>query len=112
MPVRMTSTEVVFQHPFVLQGFDKIEPAGTYVVETEEESIDEVSFPVWKRGATVMHVKRAGATEYVRIDPEDLRKALLRDASQTETPDDNEARLKAAQRQRDKSNLVRRWRAR
>jgi hypothetical protein len=108
----MISREVVFRRPFVLHGFDKIEPAGAYTVETEEESIDEISFPVWKRVATVMHITHGGATEYVRIDPEELSKALLRDASQDETPGDNEARLKAAQHRRGNPKLVRRRGAR
>lgn len=106
MAVRMTSAEVTFRRPFVLHGFDKIEPAGTYKVETEEESIDDVSFPVWKRLATVMHVTRGGATEYVRIDPEDLRKALARDSGKEEPPEATEARLQAAQRPRLNTKLV------
>lgn len=100
MAVRMTSRDVVFRRPFVLQGFDRVEPAGTYKVETEEESIDDVSFPVWKRLATVIHITHGGATEYVRIDPEDLRKALLRDGGSEETSGATEARLSAARRPR------------
>src|SRR6185437_6792974 len=79
MPTRMQSRNVTFRRPFVLDGFDRVEPAGTYTVDTEEETIDDVSFAVWKRCATVMHIVRDGATEYVRIDPEDLLKALSRD---------------------------------
>ena len=110
MAVRMTSTEVTFSHPFVLHGFDKIEPAGTYLVETEEESVDDVSFPVWKRAATIMHITRGSATEYVRIDPEDLRKALVRDSGQDESPGALEARLLAARRPRASAKIVRRRR--
>lgn len=99
MAVRMTSREVVFRRPFVLKGFDKIEPAGTYTVETEEESIDDVSFVVWKRLGTVIHITRGGETEYVRVDPEDLMKALARDSSSaSETVAATEARLDAARR--------------
>ena len=98
MAIRMTSRDVVFRRPFVLKGFDKIEPAGTYKVETEEESIDDVSFVVWKRLATVIHITRGGETEYVRIDPEDLLKALARDGSAEETTVATEARLAAARR--------------
>lgn len=100
MAVRMTSRDVVFRRPFVLHGFDRVEPAGTYKVETEEESIDDVSFLVWKRMGTVIHIMRGGATEYVRIDPEDLRKALARDSGGEESADAVEARLLAAQRPR------------
>jgi hypothetical protein len=101
----MTRREVVFCHPFVLHGFNKIEPAGNYTVETEEESIDDVSFPVWRRLATIMHITGGGVTEYVRIDPEDLRKALLRDSGQAESPSALEARLLAAGRRRGTAGL-------
>jgi len=108
MAVRMTSAEVVFHRPFVLYGFDKIEPPGTYKVETEEESIDDVSFPVWKRVATIIHITHGGATEYVRIDPEDLRKALTRDNGPDESPNALESRLLEARRPRANARFVRR----
>ena len=108
MAVRMTKTEVVFRRPFVLHGFDATEPAGTYTVETEEESIDDVSVPVWKRLATIMHVTRAGAVEYVRIEPEELREALERDAGPEESPSATAARIETARRPRHNPRLVRR----
>jgi len=98
MTTRMLSQTVVFRRPFVLDGFERVEPAGTYTVDTEEETIDEVSFAVWKRCATVMHIVRDGATEYVRIDPEDLRKALVRDEVVGEPDDAAQARLEAGRR--------------
>jgi hypothetical protein len=106
MPTRMLSSTVTFRRPFVLDGFERVEPAGTYTVETEEETIDDVSFAVWRRCATVMHIVRDGATEYVRIDPEDLRKALLRDGVQDD-PAAAQARLDA-NRHRNTPRLARR----
>jgi hypothetical protein len=81
----MTTVEVTFRRPFHIDGFEMPQAAGTYTVETEEEQIPALSFPAWKRIATVMHVHRAGATEYVRIDPRELEDALSRDVS--DTPD-------------------------
>ena len=107
MPTRMLSRTVTFRRPFVLEGFERIEPAGVYTVDTEEESLDEVSFPVWKRLATVIHVTHGAATEYVRIDPDDLRKAEERDAAASEPEGAAEALL-AANRGRDGSRLARR----
>ena len=98
MPTRMLSRTVTFRRPFVLEGFERVEPAGTYTVDTEEESIDEVSFAVWKRCATVMHVTHDGATEYVRIDPEDLRKALVRDEVSEDPEGAAQARLDLGRR--------------
>ncbi len=107
MPTRMLSRTVTFRRPFVLDGFERVEPAGTYTVDTEEETIDEVSFAVWKRCATVMHVTHDGATEYVRIDPEDLRKALARDEGSEEPDGAVQAQLDAGRR-RNTARLARR----
>jgi hypothetical protein len=76
---RMTSATVSFTRSFILAGFEHNQPAGDYVVDTEEELVDDLSFPVWRRVSTVMRVTRLGATEYVTIDPDALRDALLRD---------------------------------
>ncbi len=89
-------TTVVFCRPFVLNGFERVEPAGSYFVETEEESIDDVSLSAWRRVATIMHVTQDGATEYRRIDPDDLTKALSRDQAQIELPGAAQIRLDAA----------------
>ena len=38
MTVRTTSKTVTFMHPFSLTGTDEVQPAGTYTVETDEDS--------------------------------------------------------------------------
>ncbi len=107
MPTRRRSRAVTFRRPFVLDGFERVEPAGIYTVETEEETLDDVSFPVWKRNATVMHIVHGAVTEYVRIDPEDLRKAELRDAVEGEPAGAAQALLEAG-RTRNNARLARR----
>ncbi len=107
MATRMLSRTVTFRRPFVLDGFEQVEPAGIYTVDTEEESLDDVSFPVWKRNATVMHIIHGPVTEYVRIGPEDLRKAELRDAAQDEPAGAAQALLEAG-RTRNNARLARR----
>jgi hypothetical protein len=95
MPTRMLSRTVTFRRPFVLDGFEQVEPAGPYTVDTEEETLDDVSFPVWKRVATVIHITHGAATHYVRIDPDDLRKAEERDAALDEADGAAQVRLDA-----------------
>jgi hypothetical protein len=107
MVTRMLSQIVTFRRPFLLDGFDQIEPAGAYTVDTEEESLDEVSFPVWKRNATVMHILHGNETAYVKIDPDDLRKALERDAGQTDQASADLARLEV-NRGRNNARMARR----
>jgi hypothetical protein len=45
MTTRQTSKAVVFRDPFVLKGIDRTLRPGTYRVVTDEEQIEELSFP-------------------------------------------------------------------
>jgi hypothetical protein len=57
-------------------------PPGTYNVVTDEELIDGLSFPVYRRSSTVMFVPglSGSSIEMVTIDPLDLAAAQVRDA--------------------------------
>jgi hypothetical protein len=46
MTTRTTSKIVTFARPFTLKGVDRILPPGEYRVVTDEELIEELSFPV------------------------------------------------------------------
>jgi hypothetical protein len=80
MTTRTSSKHITFRLPFVLRGLDVAQPAGTYTVDTDEELIQALSFPAWRRTATTLKLVRGGITEYVPIDPKDLDEALARDA--------------------------------
>ena len=77
---RTISTQVTFTQPFRLDGVEGMQPAGTYIVETEEELLQSVSFPVWQRVASVILLPRQAA---VAIDPAALAAALAQDALET-----------------------------
>jgi hypothetical protein len=83
MTVRSHSKSIVFIHPFELKGVDRILPAGDYQVVTDEELIEELSFPVYRRVATMIFVPvesyHASSVEMVAIDPQELQAALERD---------------------------------
>ena len=85
MTTRTTTNTVTFAHPFLLKGIDRILPAGDYRVVTDEELIEEVSFPVYRRVSTMIFVPaeshQASSTEMVTIDPLDLQNAQDRDAA-------------------------------
>ena len=84
MITRSLSKTVVFNRPFLLKGIDRMLPAGPYRVVTDEELIDGISFPAYRRVATMIFVPAAPGTssvEMVTIDPLDLQAALDRDAS-------------------------------
>ena len=48
MTVRTTSKTATFMHPFNLNGTDKMQPAGTYTVETDEELLQTSSFRAYR----------------------------------------------------------------
>ena len=79
MTVRTNSKTVNFAHPFSLKGVDRILAAGDYRVVTEEELIEGLSFPVYRRVATMIFVPaesgNAATVEMVTIDPQDLQAA-------------------------------------
>ena len=84
MIARALSKTVVFSKPFLLRGIDRMLPAGDYRVVTDEELIEGLSFPAYRRVSTMIFVPamhRASAVEMVTIDPLDLRSALDRDAA-------------------------------
>lgn len=62
-------------------------PAGNYDVVTEEELIEGLSFPVYRRVSTVIFVpgQVASSIEMVTIDPLDLAAAQGADANPQHT---------------------------
>jgi hypothetical protein len=83
MITRSKSKSVAFSHPFELKGIDRLLPPGEYRVVTDEELIEELSFPVYRRVATMIFVptKSASSVEMVAIDPQELQAAQARDLS-------------------------------
>ena len=81
MTVRTSRKSVTFTQPFSLSGIDEVQPAGTYTVETDEELLPGLSFPAYRRVATLIFLRsRGGAVEVVNIDPLELQAAQERDA--------------------------------
>jgi hypothetical protein len=79
---RSQSKIVVFWHPFLLKGVDRVLPAGSYRVVTDTELIEELSFPVHRRIATMIFVPGTSSSiEMVTIDPLDLQAAADRDTA-------------------------------
>jgi hypothetical protein len=69
--------------PFSLKGVDRRLAAGEYEVATDEELIEGLSFPVYRRVATLIFLP-AGAgqqasMEMVTVNPDDLAAAHQRD---------------------------------
>jgi hypothetical protein len=91
MSIRTRAKTVIFSRPFSLKGVDRVLPAGDYRVLTDEELVEGVSFPVYRRVSTMIFLPaqfhRSGSVELVTIDPLDLRAAEERDAETQQLPE-------------------------
>ncbi len=85
MTRRVTTKSVIFRRPFVIDPLDGEELLpGLYTVETEEESLDTVSFLAYRRISTVIHVRTGGTTRFIAVDPDVLAAALRGDTGAKE----------------------------
>lgn len=81
---RTTVTSVSFARPFSLSGIEGMQPAGTYAVETEEELLQGLSFPVYRRVQTTLVLPAPPRSmilaQGVTVDPTELD-ALVRESN-------------------------------
>ena len=80
MSTRTTERTVRFGRAFTLAGSDHTWPAGEYLVQTDEEMLEQLSFAAWKRIATTILLRDGGTTQSVTVDPAELERMLSRDA--------------------------------
>jgi len=80
--MRTTTKTVTFRRPFCLKGVDRLLPPADYRVMTDEELIEGLSFPAYRRVSTAIFVPAESgcAVEMVTIDPLDLHAAQELDA--------------------------------
>jgi hypothetical protein len=75
---------VVFRHAFRIASHERLIPAGTYEITTDEELIEGLSFPCYRRVATLMMVPaappNASSVEMISISAIDLSDAQRTDA--------------------------------
>jgi hypothetical protein len=85
MTTRSRRETVHFKHPFRIGGVDRLLPPGAYEVITDEEMIEGLSFPSFRRVATMIMVPGAAphhsSVEMISISPVDLSDAQRNDAS-------------------------------
>ncbi|HKS19385.1 MAG TPA: hypothetical protein VJS63_09280 [Bradyrhizobium sp.] len=85
MTTRSRRETVHFKHAFRIRGVDRPLPAGAYEVVTDEEMIEGLSFPCFRRVATLMMIPgaapRQSAMEMISINSIDLADAQREDAS-------------------------------
>lgn len=79
MTIRTTRESVTFSAPFHLPGFETLLPAGTYVVETDEDALEGQAHTAFRRIATTLRIRTSSAIEHHQVDPDDLEAALRAD---------------------------------
>jgi hypothetical protein len=88
MTIRSRREVVTFKHTFRIRGIDRLLPGGAYEVVTDEETIEGLSFAVYRRVATMIILpvegSRGAAVEMVSIGSVDLADAQRIDASATD----------------------------
>jgi hypothetical protein len=81
---RTSNRIVTFEQSFTIAGLDSPQPAGTYMIVTEEEAIPGLSFESWRRVETSLRLpalgRDTGKEQAITINPRDLDAALLKDA--------------------------------
>jgi hypothetical protein len=85
MTMRSRREKVHFSHPFQIKGIDRLLPPGDYQVITDEEMIEGISFPCFRRVATLIMIPCAAphhsSIEMISISSIDLSDAQRLDAS-------------------------------
>jgi len=72
---------MIFAHPFDLKGVDRTLPAGSYDIVSDDELIEGLSFPCYRRVATyIMAPAPHASMEMIPIAPLDLADAQRIDA--------------------------------
>jgi hypothetical protein len=83
MTTRTRRETVHFRHPFRIKGIDRQLAPGAYEIITDEEMIEGLSFPCFRRVATMIMVPGAqrSTMEMISIGSIDLSDAQRIDAS-------------------------------
>jgi len=88
MTLRTHRETLTFVHPFTLSGAEDVQAPGTYMVQTDEELLEGLSFLAYRRVATVIFVplRHGGpdSLQAITVDPRELAAALERDGSRAD----------------------------
>jgi hypothetical protein len=87
LTIRTTRTTVSFSNPFILDNLEGVQPAGEYVVLTDDELIEGLSRLAYRRVATLFQTPAiSGPQRKIQsfsISQTDLDAALMKDQHRT-----------------------------
>lgn len=80
MNIRTERHSVTFTRPFAIAGIERVQPAGTYLIETDAELIEGLSFSAYRRTAIRIRLAANPAhpntAEVVQVDSPEIAAAL------------------------------------
>jgi hypothetical protein len=83
LTVKTERATISFANPFVLEELDGAQPAGDYIVETDHELIEGLSWLGYRRVATFLRIPHVSASQgfsqRVSLDRANLEAALTKD---------------------------------
>jgi hypothetical protein len=81
--IHITRTTMSFSRPFKLRDLDALQPAGDYLLHTDDELIEGLSRLTYRRVATFLHLpstsRPQGRAEFLPVSPAELDMALEKD---------------------------------
>ena len=84
MTERTTETEITFAHAFSLDSLVEALQAGTYRLVVDEELIEGLSFPAYRRVATHLEIPAiaiaTGKRQFLQVTSKEIDEALAADA--------------------------------
>ncbi|WP_411033664.1 hypothetical protein [Shinella sp. BYT-45] len=84
MADRTTETTITFAHPFSLSSLVTPLEAGTYRLVVDEELIEGLSFPAYRRTGTHLEIPAisvlTGKRQFLQVTRAEIEAALSRDA--------------------------------
>lgn len=82
---RTEQHSITFAKPFVVTGVEQEQPAGTYLIETDDELIEGLSFSAYRRTSTRIRLaadpRRPGIEEIVEVNCPFITARLAEEAS-------------------------------
>jgi hypothetical protein len=90
-PMRTTEKEITFTQMFQLEALVEPQQAGTYRLIVDEELIEGLSFPAYKRVATHLEIPAiaipTGKRQLLQVSYDDIYRALALDAQMARSAD-------------------------
>ena len=83
MTTRSRQETVTFSQSFTLAEVEGVQPAGSYIVQTDDETIEGLSFLAYRRTDTRIQIPLQagfrGSVQSISVDPRALEATLARD---------------------------------